>query len=525
MIYAAGLVAAAALGGALALGGAALVGGLRLDHDRARGRRATPLAHLAERAGVARAGALSVNAIYKHAAPGVVQVTATQVVSTPGVDPFGFAFPAQQQSQALGSGFVIDKAGHIVTNYHVVEHARSVEVSFSNNESMKAKLVGADPSTDIAVLQVDTHARALTPLALGNSDAVRVGDSVVAIGNPFGYDRTVTAGIVSALQRVIRAPNSYSIDHVIQTDAALNKGNSGGPLLDARGDVIGVNSQIAAGDSGASGNVGIGFAVPINTVKTVAAQIIKSGHAEHAYLGISVQPVSQTAAKLFHLPATHGLLVASVQPGSGAAQGRPARGDRQRDARRRDVPARRRPDHEDRLDPALLARPAPRRDRPEAAGRRRSARGVPRRPNTRRDSQVGTAADLPWLTVQLAPPPGAWFPAAPFASTARRDRKKEAGSLPRPPSCFWRPAGRRALLLSQSMKDESTRSAIDGTARSAAALTPSPKVGKTWCIMRQVVDRRAEAQAQREALHDLARRCARRRGGRAPSGCRGRRRS
>ena len=111
---------------------------------------------------------------------------------------------------------------------------------------------------------------------------------MVAIGNPFGYDRTVTAGIVSALQRVIQAPNSYSIDHVIQTDAALNKGNSGGPLLDARGNVIGVNSQIAAGDSGASGNIGIGFAVPINTVKTVAAQIIKSGHAEHAYLGISV---------------------------------------------------------------------------------------------------------------------------------------------------------------------------------------------------------------------------------------------
>ena len=243
MIYAAGPVAAGALGGALALGGAALVGGL--DSTTTVREVAAPLPSpisLNEPA-AARTGALSVNAIYKHAAPGVVQVTATQVVSTPGVDPFGFAFPAQQKSQALGSGFVIDKAGHIVTNDHVVEHARSVEVSFSNNESMKAKLVGADPSTDIAVLQVDTHARALTPLALGNSDAVRVGDSVVAIGNPFGYDRTVTAGIVSALQRVIRAPNSYSIDHVIQTDAALNKGNSGGPLLDARGDVIGVTPR------------------------------------------------------------------------------------------------------------------------------------------------------------------------------------------------------------------------------------------------------------------------------------------
>ena len=320
MIYVVGLVAAGALGGALALGGAAVVGGF--DTTTTVREIASPLpAPISLTQPAAKSGALSVNAIYKHAAPGVVQVTATQVVSSRSVDPFfGFAFPAQQKSRALGSGFVIDKAGHIVTNYHVVEHARSVDVSFSNNESMKAKVVGADPSTDIAVLQVDAHSRALTPLALGNSDAVRVGDSVVAIGNPFGYDRTVTTGIVSALQRVIQAPNSYSIDHVIQTDAALNKGNSGGPLLDARGNVIGVNSQIAAGDSGSSGNVGIGFAVPINTVRTVAAQIIKTGHAEHPYLGISAQAVTASAAKLFHLPATHGLLVARVQPGSGAAK-------------------------------------------------------------------------------------------------------------------------------------------------------------------------------------------------------------
>jgi S1-C subfamily serine protease len=147
-----------------------------------------------------------------------------------------------------------------------------------------------------------------------------VGDSVVAIGNPFGYDRTVTTGIVSALQRVIQAPNRYSIDHVIQTDAALNKGNSGGPLLDARGEVIGVNSQISTGGSGTSGNVGIGFAVPINTVRTVAAQLIRSGHANHAYIGITAQPVSKSAARLFHLPVSHGLLVAGVQSGSGAAK-------------------------------------------------------------------------------------------------------------------------------------------------------------------------------------------------------------
>jgi len=319
LLYAAGLVAAAVLGSGLALGGAALLGGFDGNTTTVRVAAAVPAGPIAVKE--SGGGALTVNQIYRRAAPGVVQVTATEIVSTPSVDPFfGTPFPGQRRAQALGSGFVIDKAGHIVTNYHVVQGARSVDVSFSNNESMKAKIIGTDPSTDIAVLQVDAHSRALTPLPLGDSDAVRVGDSVVAIGNPFGYDRTVTAGIVSALQRVIQAPNSYSIDHVIQTDAALNKGNSGGPLLDARGDVIGVNSQIAAGDSGASGNVGIGFAVPINTVKTVAAQIIKSGHAEHAYLGISVQPVSQTAAKLFHLPAAHGLLVASVQPGSGAAK-------------------------------------------------------------------------------------------------------------------------------------------------------------------------------------------------------------
>ena len=209
--------------------------------------------------------------------------------------------PQDQRQQALGSGFVIDKAGHIVTNYHVVQGARSVSVSFSNNESMKARIVGSDPSTDVAVLQVDVHSRALTPLPLGNSDDVHVGDSVVAIGNPLGLDRTVTSGIVSALQRVITAPDAqYSIDHVIQTDAALNHGNSGGPLLNADGQVVGVNSQIQS-DTGS--NIGLGFAIPINTVKTIAAQIIKTGHAEHAFLGIRAQPVTpQTPGSSACLP-------------------------------------------------------------------------------------------------------------------------------------------------------------------------------------------------------------------------------
>ena len=245
-MYAAGLVIAAILGGGLALGGAALLGGIGTSTTIVR--EVVPVAAEPVQAASSSSKGLTINQIYRRAAPGVVQVTATQVVSTPSVDPFfGSPFPQTQQAKALGSGFVIDKAGHIVTNYHVVEGARSVDVSFSNNESLKARIVGSDPSTDIAVLKVDAHSRALTPLMLGNSDVVHVGDSVVAIGNPFGLDRTVTTGIVSALQRVIQAPDDYSIDHVIQTDAALNKGNSGGPLLDARGDVIGVNSQIQTG--------------------------------------------------------------------------------------------------------------------------------------------------------------------------------------------------------------------------------------------------------------------------------------
>jgi S1-C subfamily serine protease len=320
LLFAAGLVAAACLGAGLALGGAALVGGL--DSNTTTIRELQPVDNrpipTLQRSSSKNP---TINQIYRETAPGVVQVTATQVVEAPAVDPFfGFPFPQAQRQRALGSGFVIDKAGHIVTNYHVIEGARSVEVSFSNNESLKAKIVGSDPSTDVAVLKVDAHSRALTPLRLGNSDAVHVGDPVVAIGNPFGLERTVTTGIVSALQRVIQAPNDYSIDHVIQTDAALNKGNSGGPLLDARGDVIGVNSQIQTGDPNAQGNVGIGFAVPINTVKTVAAQIIKTGHAEHAFLGITAQSVPSSIATLFRLHASHGLLVESVQRGSAAAK-------------------------------------------------------------------------------------------------------------------------------------------------------------------------------------------------------------
>jgi len=184
---------------------------------------------------------------------------------------------------------------------------------------MKASVVGADPTTDLAVLRVNAGARALTPLQLGDSDRVQVGDQVVAIGNPFGLARTATAGIVSALQRQITSPNQYTIDHVIQTDAAINHGNSGGPLLDMQGQVIGVNAQIDTGNTGEQGNVGIGFAIPANTVKTVVGQILETGHAEHPFLGIDPQPITPTLGQILHLPVSSGMLIAKVEPGSGAA--------------------------------------------------------------------------------------------------------------------------------------------------------------------------------------------------------------
>jgi putative serine protease PepD len=224
------------------------------------------------------------------------------------------------QGQALGSGFVIDKAGHIVTNYHVVQGAETVNVSFSNDESVRAKLVGTDASTDLAVLKVNTPSRGLTPLVFGASSSVHVGDAVVAIGNPFGFERSMTAGIVSAIGRVLQAPNNLAIDNAIQTDAPINPGNSGGPLLNALGQVIGVNTQIRTASGSNDGNVGIGFAVPVDTVKSVAAQLIRHGKAEHAFLGIEATRITSDIARLFRLPVTRGLLVDSVIPESGAAK-------------------------------------------------------------------------------------------------------------------------------------------------------------------------------------------------------------
>jgi S1-C subfamily serine protease len=315
---AAALVVAAVAGGAVALGGAKLAGfGEATTTVREVIRDAAP--GQAPIASESRSGrALSIAEIYRRAAPGVVQVTTTTKVEGT-VDPFfGFEVPDETR-RALGSGFVIDKAGYIVTNYHVIEGAETVEVSFSNSDSMKAEIVGRDASTDIALLKVEANSRALRPLMLGNSSALRVGDDVLAIGNPLGYERSATRGIVSAVQRPLRAPSGFTIDHVIQTDAALNRGNSGGPLMNSRGQVIGVNSAIETAGDGSQGNIGIGFAVPINTVRDVVAQLKQKGRVDHPYLGIEARPVEENIAELFRLPVKRGLLVENVFPDTGAA--------------------------------------------------------------------------------------------------------------------------------------------------------------------------------------------------------------
>jgi S1-C subfamily serine protease len=310
-----GPIAAALLGGGVALVGAAALGKLGDKTTIIREEVApSSLAPAAFQTGKRE----SINSIYRASAPGVVHIETTTRVAQQDDPFFGNPFGAAQTQRALGSGFVLDKAGHIVTNFHVVRGATAIQVSFSNNERFKAKLVGVDPSTDIAVLQVEVKARALKALPLGNSDGVRVGDQVIAIGNPFGLDRSVTAGIVSAVQRRIEAPNRLSISHVIQTDAALNHGNSGGPLLNAQGEVVGVNAQIETGGA-SQGNVGIGFAIPINTVKNVVAELIKHGDVEHAFLGIEGKSLTPSIARLFHLPVSSGVIVATVRQGSGAA--------------------------------------------------------------------------------------------------------------------------------------------------------------------------------------------------------------
>jgi S1-C subfamily serine protease len=259
---------------------------------------------------------LSPHDIYVKDAPGVAFVTSTIVQKTE--SPFNLfgGGETQRQGQATGSGIVIDDNGTILTNYHVVENAIKVTVSFEKGKTVDAQVVGKDPSNDLAVLRIHPDGLTLHPLTLGSSSGVQVGDPVLAIGNPFDLERTLTTGVISALQRQITAPNGFAIDNVLQTDAPINPGNSGGPLLDASGRVIGINSQIETGGSG-GGSVGIGFAVPIDTAKGEISQLEKGGTVRGAYIGLTSLTIDGSLSAL-NLPVKSGALVQSVQKGTPA---------------------------------------------------------------------------------------------------------------------------------------------------------------------------------------------------------------
>ena len=293
-------VAAAVIGGGVTA--VALIGAGAVDSgdDVSAEPTATPKGAPALAVTAAGAG-LAARDIYRRSAPGVVFVRAQTLRTDP--SPFD-VYGGPRQAESTGSGFVIDKEGLILTNAHVVEAATEIEVTFSDEQTVGATAIGSDPDTDLALLRVTGQGDHLHPLELGDSSTVQVGDPTIAIGNPFGLERTLTTGVVSALQRRLSAPSGFTIDDVIQTDAALNPGNSGGPLLDAGGRVIGINSQIATGGTG--GNVGIGFAVPVNTAKSVIPQLEQSGRVERAYLGLQGASVPD------------GVLVESIHDGSPA---------------------------------------------------------------------------------------------------------------------------------------------------------------------------------------------------------------
>jgi len=298
----AALVAAAAVG---AGGGAATFAALGSDGSPTTVRQVTvessePAASTTE--------SLSVSEVYEKAYKSVVEITTTLGQSD---SPMG----GEQQGSGQGSGFVFDAEGHIVTNHHVVDGAQSVSVRFWDGSTYDATVVGSDPSTDLAVIKVDAPADVLAPLALGDSGSLTVGEGVVALGSPFGLEGTLTSGIVSALNREMTSPNNFTISNSIQTDAAINHGNSGGPLLNGAGEVVGVNTQIKS-DSG--GSDGIGFAIPSSTVSSIVPQIISSGSVEHAYLGVGVASLSESVANELGVPA--GAMVTEVRQGTPAAE-------------------------------------------------------------------------------------------------------------------------------------------------------------------------------------------------------------
>ncbi len=248
---------------------------------------------------------LSINQIYKMDSPGVVDIVVTTQSNSGGIGPFGFGGGSGQQTQGEGAGVVYNTSGDILTDEHVVSNASSVKVNFQDGRTASATVVGTDPSTDVAVIHVNVPSSELHPIALADSNNAQVGDPVVAIGSPFSEPETTTAGIVSAVGRSIQAPNQYTIAGAIQTDAAINPGNSGGPLLDANGDVLGLNDQIQT-NSGSS--AGVGFAIPSNTVAHIANLIIGGKSIKHAYVGVFLNSAS-----------TGGAQISSVTPNSPAA--------------------------------------------------------------------------------------------------------------------------------------------------------------------------------------------------------------
>jgi S1-C subfamily serine protease len=281
--------------------------------------RQAPLSQPASDTGATKGGR-TVQDIYAHEGKGVVYIQSEGVGG--GTDLFG----QQQQGTATGSGFVVDKNGTIVTNAHVVDGASKVTVSLEEGgDQIDAKVEGVDNDSDVAVLKIDPSGKDLTVLPLGDSSKAQVGDPVVAIGNPFGLQRTVTTGIVSALQRQVNAPSGFAISNVIQTDAAINPGNSGGPLINAQGQVIGINSQIQTG--GGQGSVGIGFAVPINTVKQLLPKLEAGQTVHHGYLGVVVGDLTSDQADHLKVPTSDGALVGRVENGGPADDAGLKKGD------------------------------------------------------------------------------------------------------------------------------------------------------------------------------------------------------
>lgn len=248
--------------------------------------------------------------VYKALAPGVAYITTVSRFET-------FFGEEVEQESGNGSGSVIDDKGHILTNHHVVEGASKLTVSFGDDKVFPATLVGGDPDTDLAVIKIDPPKEGLRIVPFGDSDSLVVGQKVLAIGNPFGLDRTLTTGVISGLQRPIRARNNRPIDAAIQTDASINPGNSGGPLLDKFGRMIGINSQIL---SRSGGSVGVGFAIPVNTAKRIIPQLIENGYVIRPRLGAALPAVKDFMARGFQLPIDYGLVVERIVPGGPADQ-------------------------------------------------------------------------------------------------------------------------------------------------------------------------------------------------------------